>query len=482
MSARPSRLAEPDPRAAVSFWLEDAGDDLSPRPRLDGSVDVDVAILGAGFTGLWTALELLKREPSLRVAVVEREIAGFGASGRNGAWCSGELNIGMDLLAERHGVEAAKAVRRAMHDTVDEVARASDGEGIDAGFRKGGTLLVARGPAEMPALRATAEEYERFGFGDHCRVLDRDGLDRRLRVAGAVGALHLADCAAVHPGRLVRGLARAVERRGGTIFEQTEVTSFAAGARAAPSATRAGPERPVLRTPAGDVRARTVMLAGEAYLAQLPQLHRQLLPIYSLIVLTEPLTDEQWAAIGWNEHECVSSFRLTIDYLSRTPDGRILFGGRGAPYHFGSRIDPRFDRDETTHAMLRRMLVRWFPALRGIRFTHAWGGPLGMPRDWMPSFSFDPQAGVASARGYTGHGVATSNLAGRTIADLITGRQSELTELPFVNHRSRDWEPEPLRWMGARFVQLSMMRLDRLAERRGRPPTGRSLAERLARH
>ena len=246
MTAQPTtRGADTDPRARVSFWLEDAGDDLSPRPSLDGSTDVDVAILGAGFTGLWTALELLKREPSLRVAVVEREIAGFGASGRNGAWCSGELNIGMDLLAERHGVEAAKAVRRAMHDTVDEVARASAGEGVDAGFRKGGTLLVARGPAEMPALRATAEEYERFGFGEHCRVLDRDGLDQRLRVAGAAGALHLPDCAAVHPGRLVRGLARAVERRGGTIFEQTAVTSFAAGTRTAagrrPGARRASP-------------------------------------------------------------------------------------------------------------------------------------------------------------------------------------------------------------------------------------------------
>jgi glycine/D-amino acid oxidase-like deaminating enzyme len=485
-----TRRTAPDPRARVSFWLEDAGDDLSPRPPLDGSIDVNVAILGAGFTGLWTALELLKREPSLRVAVVEREIAGFGASGRNGAWCSGELNIGMDLLAERHGTEAAKAVRRAMHDTVDEVARAAAAEGIDARYRKGGTLLVARGPAEMPALRATAEEYERFGFGEHCRVLDREELDRRLRVDGAAGALHLPDCAAVHPGRLVRGLAHAVERRGGSIFEQTPVTSFSAGTRTgrgagtrtAPATGRAGAGRAVLRTPTGDVRADTVVLAGEAYLAELPQLHRQLLPIYSLIVLTEPLTDEQWGAIGWNGHECVSSFRLTIDYLSRTPDGRVLFGGRGAPYHFGSRIDPRFDRDEATHAMLRRMLVRWFPALRGIRFTHAWGGPLGMPRDWMPSFSFDPLAGIASARGYTGHGVATSNLAGRTLADLITGRRSALTELPFVGHRSRDWEPEPLRWMGARFVQLSMMRLDRLAERRGTAPTGRSLAERLARH
>ncbi len=482
MTAQPAQGAGPDARAAVSFWLEDAGDDLTPRPPLDGSIDVDVGIFGAGFTGLWTALELLKREPTLRVALIEREIAGFGASGRNGAWCSGELNISMDLLAARHGVEAARAVRRAMYDTVDEVARAATAEGIDAAYRKGGALTVARAPAQMPALRAAAAEYERHGFAEHGQVLDRGALGERLRVAGAVAALYTPDCAAIHPGRLVRGLARAVERRGGTIFEQTPVTGYTPAARARAGRPGRAIEHPILHTARGDVRAATLVLAGEAYLTELRQLHRQLLPIYSLIVLTEPLTAAQWDAIGWDRHECVSSFRLTIDYLSRTPDGRILFGGRGAPYHFGSRIDPRFDRDEATHAMLRQMLVRWFPTLRGIRFTHAWGGPLGMPRDWMPTFAYDPATGIASARGYTGHGVATSNLAGRTLADLITGRRSELTELPFVNHHSRDWEPEPLRWLGARYVQLAMMRMDRLAERRGTAPTGRSLAERLARH
>ncbi len=472
--------------AGTSFWLEDAGEDLVPRAPLDGSIDADVAILGAGFTGLWTALELLKREPSLRVAIVEREIAGFGASGRNGGWCSGELNVSMGRLAERHGAETAKAVRRAMHDTVDEVARSSAAEGIDARFHKGGAVVVARGTAELPAMWAEVEEYERFGFAEHCVPLDRPALDARLRVAGAVGGVFMPDCAVVHPGRLVRGLARAVEARGATIHERTAATGYMpkqpGSAPAGSREARGGSGKAVLRTARGDVRADTIVLAGEAYLAQLPRLRRQLLPIYSLIVLTEPLSDAQWVSIGWEGRECVSSFRLTIDYLARTPDGRILFGGRGAPYHFGSRIGPAFDRDAATHAMLRRMLLRWFPSLRGIRFTHEWGGPLGMPRDWEPTFSHDPEHGIASARGYTGHGVTTSNLAGRVLADLITGRRTEITELPFVNHRSPDWEREPVRWLGARYVQLSMLRLDRLAERDGRAPTGRSLAERLARH
>jgi glycine/D-amino acid oxidase-like deaminating enzyme len=228
------------------------------------------------------------------------------------------------------------------------------------------------------------------------------------------------------------------------------------------------------------VRADTVVLAGEAYLTQLRPWHRALLPTYSLIVLTEPLTADQWAAIGWRNRECVASYRLSIDYLTRTLDGRILFGGRGAPYRYGSRIEPAFDRDERTHAMLRRFVEAWFPSLVGIRFTHAWGGPLGFPRDWLPTFTHDPRTGIASARGYTGHGVATANLGGRVLADLITGARTELTELPLVDHRSPSWEPEPLRWLGVRFVQESLLRLDAKSERTGKPPTGRSLAERLA--
>ncbi len=463
-----------DDHAQVSFWLETSGDDLAPRPTLDGSVDADVAILGAGYTGLWTALYLLRRDPSLRVVVLEREVAGFGASGRNGAWCSGDLNISFDLLAERHGRDAALAIRHAMAATVDEVGDAAAAEGFEVDFRKGGALLVARGPHELPALRAAAEEYGRFG-ADGVRVLDPEALGQRLRVYGAAGGLFHPDCAALHPGRLARGLARAVERRGGIVHEHTPVTAVL-------PAGEGGRATAVLRTARGDVRAGAVVLAGEAYLTGLAAYHRRVLPIYSLIVLTEPLSDEQWASIGWDGHECVASFRLTIDYLSRTPDGRILFGGRGAPYHFGSAIRPEFDRDERTHAMLRKMLIRWFPTLRGIRFTHTWGGPLAMPRDWMPSFGFDESSRIAHAYGYTGHGVATANLAGRTLADLITGTTSELTGLAFVGHRSRSWEPEPLRWMGVRYVQLAYERLDRLAERNGRAPTGRSIAERLTRH
>jgi len=458
-----------DRYSATSFWLETCGEDLAPRPALDGPIDADVAILGAGYTGLWTAYYLLKRLPSLRVVILEAEIAGFGASGRNGGWCSSKLNVPIDSVARKYGRERAQAQQRALYDTIDEVGRVCTEEKIDADFVKSGALFVVRYPYQQAGLEELATMYEGFGFGDHYQVLDANALSRLIRVRGALGGFLSHDYAHLHPGKLVRGLGRAVERLGGRIHERTAVTSFQPGRPA------------LLRTARGDVRAGTVVLAGEAYLTRFRPLHRALLPVYSLIVLTEPLSTAQWEEIGWRRRECLASFRLSIDYLGRTSDGRILFGGRGAPYRFGSSIEDAYDRDEATHSMLRRLTRDWFPALKDVRFTHAWGGPLGMPRDWFPTVSFDRSQGIATARGYTGHGVATTNLAGRALADLILERQTALTDLPLVNHRSPRWEPEPLRWLAVRHVQRRLAHLDTRAELTGRAPTGRSLAERLSR-
>jgi glycine/D-amino acid oxidase-like deaminating enzyme len=455
---------------SYSFWLETADEDLAPRPSLRGPAEADVAILGAGFTGLWTAYYLLKREPSLRVAVLEGEIAGFGASGRNGAWCNSAFPVSPGELARRFGAEAARELLLEMRNTVEEVGRVAEAEGIDAQYFRGGQLRVARGPSQLPGIEETYESFRTLGLEEDLRLLDAEETSRRVRITGARGALYNPYCATIHPARLVRGLARTVERLGGTIFERSPVTDYETGGD------------PRLVTSAGEVRARTIVLAGEAYLARLRKLRRQVLPIYSLIVLTEPLSETRWAEIGWEGRECVASNRYTVDYLSRTADGRILFGGRGAPYHFGSRVKDEYDRHGPTHEMLRRTAKEWFPALEGARFTHAWGGPLGVPRDWMPTMSYDPASGVATARGYTGQGVATANLSGRTLSDLILGRDTPITRLPSVNHEPRPWEPEPLRWLGARYVQSGLMKVDDQAERTGEPPTGKTLAERLGRH
>jgi glycine/D-amino acid oxidase-like deaminating enzyme len=463
----------------VSYWLATSGD-LSPRAALAGDHDFDVVIVGAGFTGLWTAWYLQQREPTLRIAICEAEIAGYGASGRNGAWCSAGIGTTAGGLARRYDVATARDVVQAMRDTVDEVGRVCDGAGIDAEFRKGGMLRVARGDHELTALRSGVAEYRKLGLDHGVEQLTAAEVDQRVRVAGARGALFDPHCATIHPGHLVRGLAAAVEQRGATLLERTRVVRVDPAAGGTASEATGG--RPVVHIPRGRLRAGVVVLATEAWTPRLAGNHRSVLPIYSMIVLTEPLSAAQWAAIGWQGSECLSSHRLTVDYLSRTTDGRILFGGRGAPYHFGSRVAPRFDRHARTHRTLRQMLSSWFPVLDTPRISAEWGGPLAMPRDWLPNFRYDPHTGLAAAWGYTGQGVAASNLAGRTLADLMTQRTTPLTRLPMAGHRSRRWEPEPLRWLAARYLQRALTRIDDRAEQTGRPPTGRTLAERLVRH
>jgi glycine/D-amino acid oxidase-like deaminating enzyme len=454
----------------VSYWLETAGDDLTPRPSLPESIDVDVAILGGGFSGLWTAWYLKERDPSLEIAIIEREIAGSGASGRNGAWCTSEFPTGPGALAHKYGDDTARTVVTAMRETVAEIKRVTEAEGIACDWADGGQLIIARGPQQRPAVDDEYQTLRRLGLADDLELLAADQARQRLNVTELQSALFSPHTAVIHPGKLVRGLARAVERRGVKIYEQTAVTKVHPG------------RYPTLETTQGNVRAKAIVLCGEAYLSQLPGYGRAVMPVYSLITLTEPLSDADWAEIGWRNRECVASCRYTVDYLSRTADGRILFGGRGAPYRFGSKITPEMDKHAGTHQMLQDNVRAWFPRLKDIRFTHTWGGPLGWSRDFMPTVSFDPAQGLGMAHGYTGNGVSTTNLTGRMLADMITGQESALLELPHANHKTRQWEPEPFRYLGVRFVQQSFMRIDRKSEETGLPPNGKSLAERLTAH
>jgi glycine/D-amino acid oxidase-like deaminating enzyme len=418
----------------LSLWHDTVDTDWTPRPALGGDTDVDVAIVGAGFTGLWTAYYLAQADPSLRITVLEAETAGFGASGRNGGWCSALFPASLPSLAARSGREAALSQHRAMRETVDEVAAAAAAEGIDADLAKGGTIVLARSRAQWQRARAEVAEARHWGRGqDDLRLLDRDEALGVVRATGTRGATYTPDCAALHPARLVRGLAEAVERRGVTIHERTRVTGIEPG--------RA-------RTTHGTVRAGTVVRATEGYTAGLPGQRRALVPVYSLVIATEPLPASAWEEIGLARRETFSDHRHLIIYGQRTADDRLVFGGRGAPYHLGSRIRPEFDRDEHVFARLYATLVDLFPVVAGTRVTHAWGGALGIPRDWCASVGLDRSTGLAWAGGYVGDGVSTTNLAGRTLRDLVLGRDTELTRLPWVGHRSPAWEPEPLRWLG----------------------------------
>jgi len=268
---------------------------------------------------------------------------------------------------------------------------------------------------------------------DDLLLWDEDSARVRLDANGTLGATFTPDCAVVHPARLVRGLARTVERLGATIHEGTRALSLSPH---------------VVHTDRGDVRADVVVRATEGYTTGLAGLGRAVVPVYSLIVATEPLPDEIWDRVGLRRRETFSDHRNLIVYGQRTADGRLVFGGRGAPYHFGSRIRARYDRDPSVFSRLRATVREMFPVLADVGFTHAWGGVLGIPRDWCASVGLDRDSGIAWAGGYVGDGVSTTNLAGRTLRDLVLGRQTELTGLPWVDHRSPRWEPEPFRWLG----------------------------------
>jgi glycine/D-amino acid oxidase-like deaminating enzyme len=418
----------------LSLWHDTVDTDWTPRPALAGDVEADVAIVGAGFTGLWTAHYLAEADPGLRIVVLEAETAGFGASGRNGGWCSALFPASLSKLAGYADREGALAQHHAMRETVDEVVRAAAAEGIDADISKGGTITLARNRAQWSRAQAEVADARAWCRGeDDVRLLDRREATAILGGSHTRGATYTPDCAALHPARLVRGLASAVERRGVTIHEQTRVTAI---------------EPRLARTEHGVVRARTVLRATEGYTATLAGERRTMVPVYSLIIATEPLPPEVWDEIGLARRETFTDHRHLIVYGQRTADDRLVFGGRGAPYHLGSRIKPAYDRDEKVFARLYATLVDLFPVLSGTRVTHAWGGALGIPRDWCASVGLDPATGLGWAGGYVGDGVSTTNLAGRTLRDLVLGRDTELTRLPWVGHRSPGWEREPLRWLG----------------------------------
>jgi glycine/D-amino acid oxidase-like deaminating enzyme len=438
-----------------SLWLDQLEETLEPATPLAGDVAVDVAIIGAGFTGLWTAYELARRDPTLRIAILERDIAGFGASGRNGGWCSALFAGKRDALARDFGRDSVVALLAEMRNTVEEVGRACEREGIDAAYHRGGTLTVASSPAHVDRLRAELDDEFEWGATEaDLRWLTAPEVDARLHVTANHGGLFTPHCARVQPARLARGLARIVRGLGVTLAEDTAVVDFA-------------PRR--VTTNRGVVTAEIVVRATEGYTPQFAASRRALAPLYSLMVATEPLTVPQWDAIGWSGAETLTDGRQLLIYAQRTADGRIAFGGRGAPYHFGSKIDDDYDRNDHVFDELRRNVRTMFPGLADVGFSHAWGGPLGVPRDWCSSVGLERRTGLAWAGGYVGDGVSTTNLAGRTLADLITGVESPLVKLPWVQHRSPQWEPEPLRWLGITAGLQLPIWADRVEGRTGRP-------------
>jgi len=429
-----------------SFWLASVGEPLVPRASLEGEQSVDVAIVGAGFTGLWTAYYLAAQDPGLRIAIVESEIAGFGASGRNGGWCTLH-NVGVASWLRGAKRDGAIALQRAMFDAVDEVGRVAAAEGIACDYAKAGFLTVVRNDPEARRCRALVAEYHRYGFdeGDF-RWLDAHECDARVRVAGTLGGVYSPHGAALQPAKLARGLAREVERRGVALYERSPARGVAAGE---------------VVTDGGRLRARrAVLLCTEGYSRHLDSGGR-LLPLHSMMIATAPLSEAHWKEIGAADRVLFGDARRILTYAQRTADGRIALGA-GALYVHGSGAIDYFPPEGPPFREAEEALRSFFPTLRDVAITHRWGGAFGAPRDSKPFVRFDPRTGFGAAGGYVGNGVAAANLAGRTLADLVAGRDNERTHHPGVHHLSPRWEPEPLRWMAVNAI----LRLGASADRR----------------
>ena len=444
---QPARIGD------ISYWHAAIGGPPARRPALTGDTSADVCIVGAGYTGLWTAWYLNQQNPDLNILIVEREFAGFGASGRNGGWLTGGFAWDHARYLSNATADDVRAMVRAMEGTVDAVIGVAEACGIDADIRRTEELMVACNAAQLARLTAYAAHRHHWGE-TRIRMIDGTAATARVAVPGTLGGMVIPNVARIQPAKLVRGLAHSVERRGVRIAEGTAVLGITPGR---------------VETDRGTVSAPVILRATEGFTAAIAGHARDWLPLNSAQIVTAPLPAHVWAAIGWDGYEIFGDFAHAYSYCQRTDDGRITVGARGVPYRYGSATDKDGAPDAATIRRLTATLRRLFPAAADAPIDHAWCGVLGVPRDWCASVGFDPSTGIGWAGGYVGVGVSTSNLAGRTLADLATGQDTALVRLPWVNHRVRRWEPEPLRWLGVHGMYALLAAADRAEARGGGP-------------
>lgn len=435
----------------ISYWFTDT-EQTPPRAPLDRNRSADIVLVGAGFTNLWAAYYLKKQAPALDIVILEREVAGFGASSRNGGWVSYGLPGLASRYARTHGGDAVARFQREIFGTIDEIVRVAEAEGIDADIEKDGEIAIATNPAQVGRLRDELASASRWGFtADDLKWIDRDELGSFANLDGALGGLWSPHCARVQPARLARGLARVVEGLGVRIYENTAVHEIRPHA--------------AITTDGLEVTANYVVRGTEGYSPSVKGQRRDWLPKLSSMIVTEPLTAAQLETIGWSSSVLVRDAAHSFFYIQKTRDGRIALGGSGVPYLYGSKVDDSGISLPRTERALIRGLHQLFPSTKGIGIDHTWTGVLGIPRDWSATVSIDHESGIGVAGGYVGDGVSASNLAGRTMRDLILGNDSDLLSMPWVNKRIRRWEPEPLRWIAVTGLYEVYSAADRLEHR-----------------
>ncbi|PSS58033.1 FAD-binding oxidoreductase [Pseudomonas sp. BBP2017] len=454
----------------ISLWMDQLDETLSARAALQQDLDVDVCIIGAGYTGLWTAYYLKQHAPHLNIAIIEANIAGFGASGRNGGWLMGNL-LGEDRLLAASSPEQRRASYDLLHGIPDEVQRVLEREDIDCDYRKGGVLYcAARYPEQQATLRAYLDKLYKQGLNEaDYRWLSPEQLASQLRISKPYGAIFNPNVATIQPAKLVRSLARTVERLGVRLYENSPVLDWRAGE---------------VRTAQARVKCQWLVPAVEGYSVNLPPLGHYQMPVQSLLVATEPLPEQVWEKIGLNRGQAFSENSRQVTYGQRSADNRLVFGARGG-YRFAGRLRENFDLTNSEIELRRYLFGELFPQLKDVAITHAWGGNLGMARRFQPHMLCDRKQGIALAGGYGGEGVGASNLGGRTLAELILERRSELTEQPWVNpdrtlSSLKGWEPEPCRWLGYNAIIKSFVHEDQTLADPTSAPWRRRLASGVA--
>jgi len=422
----------------TSFWFDTLDENIQARAPLQAHIEVDVAIIGAGYTGLWTAYYLKKQQPDLSIAIVESQTSGFGASGRNCGWLmagmAGEAKYLSGLPEDER-----QAGYNLLFGIIDEVAKVTDDENIQCDLNRGGAVYAAaRYPEQIKNMQGTLKHFHEQGLSEEdYRWLDKDQLAEKVRMRNGYGGIFTPHCATINPAKLVRGLARCVENMGVTLYEKSPVISV---------------ENKQIHTDQGSIKANVIVPATEGFSDQLLNLKKYVLPVQSLIIATEPLSDAQWDEIGLHNRPAFSDGGRLTTYGQRSQDGRLLFGARGG-YMFGGKVRHEFSLEDPAFELRQKLMVDLFPSLEAAKVTHGWGGTLGMARGFCPFAVFDPASGIASAGGFSGEGVGASNLFGRTLADMILQKDSQLTNMPWVftpaTHKQalKKWEPEPLRFI-----------------------------------
>jgi glycine/D-amino acid oxidase-like deaminating enzyme len=440
------------PGSAPPWWIEDALEAEGGRvdaPPLAGDDEVDVAIVGGGYTGLWTALGLYERDPSLRVAILEAEYCGAGPSGRNGGFLETYWPASGELSA-RFGEEAAVRLATISERIPEAVAALGD----DVWLRQGGMMMVSTGASQDAHVEHAAEVARAAGRPERAVPLSRDEVAARCRSSFFRAGVLFPDCSTVHPGLLVRALRRAALAAGVELYEGTRATAIEPG---------------LVRTAGGVLRAREIVMATNAAMTDWGPVRGRLTVFGSYIVLTEPVPD-LLASIGWTGGEAIVDARMFLHYFRTTNDGRVLMGSGSGPIGRGNRIDRRFTHDAATAGRAELGLRRLLPDLVDAKVERAWGGPIDVSADHIPFVGTAPGGHVHYAAGYSGNGVGPSWLAGQALASLATGTDDEFARLPLVNRESAKVPPEPIRFLGGAMIRKAILACEEAEEAGRRPP------------